>query len=365
MNSVDSTPQLSIVVPTFNERENVSVLLERLGTVLAEEAWEVIFVDDNSPDETWAVLRALALKDPRVRCLRRIGRRGLSGACIEGMLISSSPFVAVMDADLQHDEARLPDMLNALRSGRADLVIGSRYIDGGSVDSFSRRRLGFSRLATMLAKALLSIKVTDPMSGFFMMRRQAFEDIAPKLSVQGFKILLDIIVSGRNRLRVVELPYEFRSRMLGDSKLDSLVALDFIGLLLSKLTGDLISLRFLLFALVGSIGLVTHFATLYFALYTGLDFPASQSIASVVAMTGNFILNNLLTYRDQRLRGWAFIRGLLLFYGVCGIGLIANVGIASSVFAQRSVWWLAGAAGALVGVMWNYAMSSFLVWRRR
>ncbi len=362
---MDSTPQLSIIVPTFNERENIPVLLERLGKVLAGEAWEVIFVDDDSPDQTWSSARSLALGDLRVRCLRRIGRRGLSGACIEGVLASSSPFIAVMDADLQHDEAQLPNMLGILRNDRADLVIGSRYIEGGSAESLSGRRLGISWLATTIAKELFRIEVKDPMSGFFMMQRQTFEEIAPKLSVQGFKILLDIIVSGQNRLRIVEVPYKFRSRILGVSKLDSLVALDFIGLLVSKLTGDLVSLRFLLFALVGAIGMVVHFATLYLSLHSlGLDFPTSQAGASIVAMTGNFTLNNLLTYRDQRLRGLGFLRGLLIFYGVCGIGLLANVGIAASVFFQHSVWWLAGAAGALVGVMWNYTMSSLLVWRR-
>ncbi|MGB3044420.1 MAG: glycosyltransferase family 2 protein [Xanthobacteraceae bacterium] len=358
--------QLSVIVPTFNERDNVAVLFARLAETLEGISWEVIFVDDNSPDGTWQTVQELAQRDPRARCIRRIGRRGLSGACIEGILASSAPCVAVMDADLQHDETQLPKMLGLLQRGEAELVVGSRYIDGGNADSFNRQRRGASEFATTLAKKLLRVEVADPMSGFFMIRRDRFEQLAPKLSVQGFKILLDIVATGQGKLRVVEIPYAFGSRLHGESKLDSMVALDFLGLLLAKMTGDAVSLRFLLFALVGSIGLVVHLAVLDVSFNAfGYSFAESQLIGAVAAMTSNFLLNNFLTYRDQRLKGLSIVSGLLMFYLVCSVGLFANVGVAFSVYGQQPIWWLAGAAGALMGVVWNYAMSGLFVWRKR
>ena len=360
------TPELSVVVPTFNERDNVTTLFRRLEAALTGIAWEVIFVDDNSPDATWDVVRGLARQDSRVRCIRRIGRRGLSGACIEGILACSAPYAAVIDADLQHDETQLAKMLGLLQAGAADLVVGSRYIEGGSADSFDRQRAGASQLATEVAKRVLRVKIKDPMSGFFMIRRDRFEQLAPQLSTQGFKILLDIVATARGELRVVEVPFTFGSRLHGESKLDSMVALDFLGLVLAKLTRDVVSLRFLMFAMVGSLGLLVHLAALYAALkLIHLPFAESQACGAISAMTSNFILNNFLTYRDQRLKGLAILRGLLLFYLVCSVGLLANVGVAFSVYDQEPIWWLAGAAGALMGVVWNYAMSGLFVWRKR
>jgi dolichol-phosphate mannosyltransferase len=359
-------PKLSVVIPTFNERDNVTTLFRRLEKTLAGIPFEAVFVDDNSPDGTWEVLRALSREDSRVRCIRRIGRRGLSGACIEGILASSAPCAAVIDADLQHDETQLPKMLAALQSGEFDLVVGSRYIEGGSAESFNRQRAGASAFATEIAKRVLRVEIADPMSGFFMIRRDRFEALAPLLSTQGFKILLDVVATAHGALRIKEIPYTFGSRLHGESKLDSMVALDFLGLVLAKLTHDVVSLRFLLFAMVGSLGVIVHFAGLYTALKVlHLPFAEAQAVGAICAMTSNFILNNFLTYRDQRLKGFAIVRGLLLFYLVCSVGLFANVGVAFSVYDQQPIWWLAGAAGALMGVVWNYAMSGLFVWRKR
>jgi dolichol-phosphate mannosyltransferase len=359
-------PALSVVVPTFNERDNVAQLYRKLDSALTGIAWEVVFVDDNSPDKTWQVVRELARQDSRVRCIRRIGRRGLSGACIEGILASGAPYAAVMDADLQHDETQLPKMLSLLESGKAELVVGSRYVEGGSADSFDRQRAGFSAFATGIARRVLGVSIADPMSGFFMIRRDKFEQIAPKLSTQGFKILLDIVATAQGDLKTIEVPFTFGSRLHGESKLDSMVALDFLGLVLAKFSNDVVSLRFLLFAMVGGTGLFVHLATLFLTLEVlGWPFPEAQAAGALVAMTSNFILNNFLTYRDQRLRGFAILRGLLTFYLVCSVGLLANVGVAFSVYDQEPIWWLAGAAGALMGVVWNYAISGLFVWRKR
>jgi dolichol-phosphate mannosyltransferase len=257
-------------------------------------------------------------------------------------------------------------MLALLRGGEFDLVIGSRYIEGGSADSFDRQRAGASAFATGLARRVLRVKIADPMSGFFMIRRDRFEQLAPQLSTQGFKILLDIVATAGGHLRIKEIPYSFAARLHGESKLDSIVALDFLGLVLAKLTHDAVSLRFLLFATVGSIGILVHFVGLFVALRAfHLPFTAAQGCGAFSAMTSNFILNNFLTYRDQRLSGLALVRGLVVFYLVCSVGLAANVGVAFSVYDQEPIWWLAGAAGALMGVVWNYAISGLFVWRRR
>src|SRR6202158_380159 len=281
-------PQLSVIVPTFNERDNVTTLLRRLETALTGVAWEVIVVDDNSPDGTWDVVRNLARSDPRVRRIRRINRRGLSGACIEGILASSAPCAAVIDADLQHDETQLPVMLAPLQRGEADLVVGSRYVEGGSADSFNKQRAGASALATEVAKRVLRVKIADPMSGFFMIRRDRFEQLAPQLSTQGFKILLDIVATARGDLRVMEVPSAFGSRLHGESKLDSMVALDFLGLVLAKLTRDVVSLRFLLFAMVGSIGFFVHLGGVFVALEIfDVPFQEAPDCGALSAQTRN------------------------------------------------------------------------------
>ena len=259
-------PLLSVVVPTFNERDNVTVLYRRLAATITDIPWEVVFVDDNSPDGTWEVVRGLARQDSRVRCIRRVGRRGLSGACIEGILASSAPYAAVIDADLQHDETQLPKMVALLQSGEAELVVGSRYIEGYKAEGFNKQRAGASALATEVARRALKVEIADPMSGFFMIRRDRFEQLAPQLSTQGFKILLDVVATAQGKLRTVEIPYTFGARQHGESKLDSMVALDFLGLVLAKLTHDVISLRFVLFAMVGALGLLVHLAALFIAL---------------------------------------------------------------------------------------------------
>jgi dolichol-phosphate mannosyltransferase len=357
-------PELSVVIPTFKERDNVAVLLQRLDTALVGVAWEAIFVDDDSPDGTSATVKEIASTDTRVRCLRRVNRRGLAGACIEGMLASSAPYVAVIDADLQHDERLLPRMLAALRSGDSDLVVGSRYATGGNSDSFSRHRDAASRLATYLAQRFTHARLADPLSGFFMMRRDRFDPLAGSLQTQGFKILLDILIMAAGRLRIVEIPYVFGARAHGESKLDAQVGMDFLGLLLAKLTGGAVTPRFLSFVSVGTLGLGVHLVTLRAALTAlELDFSYAQGLATVVAMTGNFFLNNMLTYRDKRLTGLPLVGGLLKFYAVSAVGALANVGMGYWLYTHDSVWWLAGASGALMGAVWNYSMSTILVWR--
>jgi dolichol-phosphate mannosyltransferase len=359
-------PQLTIVVPTRNERDNVRPVYDALCRALHGMDWEVVFVDDDSKDGTAEAVCRLANSDCRVRCIRRIGRRGLASACIEGILASSAPYVAVMDADLQHDEQLLPRMLETLiTEPNVDAVVGSRYVEQGSIATLSRERAFLSSLATRIARSLLQVPLTDPMSGFFMVRREAFEGAVRKLSSIGFKILLDFLASSPRPLQVKEIPYHFRERHSGESKFDALIGWEYLMLLADKVIGHIVPIRFFVFALVGGLGLVVHLAVLWLCLNPmQMTFELSQATATGIAIIGNFTLNNWLTYHDRRLTGWRFVRGLLSFALICSFGAVANVGIATLLFTQQhTYWWIAGIAGAAMSAVWNYAVSSTYTWR--
>ncbi len=360
------SPELSIIVPTFNERPNVPLLVDKLREALSGIEWEVIFVDDDSTDGTIDLVRSIASSDSRVRGIRRVSRRGLSGACVEGILSSSARFVAVMDGDLQHDETCLPMMLRTLREDKADIVVASRFgTTGQHRQGLSQVRSLGSRFAIRIAQTFLRVTVSDPMSGFFMLRREIVDTVAPRLSQQGFKILLDLLASSRGRLRVEEIPFVFRARIHGESKLDLSVVMEYLGLVVAKASGDLVSLRFLSFGLVGTAGLAVHLAVLRVLLLRGLSFPASQTAAMLMAMTFNYTLNNLFTYRDMRRRGWRFFTGLAMFAALCSFGVVAGVGVSSMFYQSEPRWWLAGLAGAVIGAAWNYVTNSAITWRKR
>jgi dolichol-phosphate mannosyltransferase len=279
------------------------------------------------------------------------------------MLASSAPYLAVIDGDLQHDERLLPEMLNALKERKLDLVVGSRYVKGGGVGQWNRNRAAMSALATRLARLIIDQPLSDPMSGFFVMTRSALERAVRRLSGQGFKVLLDLFASTPEPYQYCELPYTFRDRLHGESKLDSLVAWEYLMLLLDKLIGWLVPVRLVVFTAVGATGVVVHLVTLRLAM-VAFSFVTAQAIATAIAITSNFVVNNILTYRDRRLRGLKFFTGLLSFFAICGVGAIANVGIASAVFQQQYTWWLSALAGVAVGLIWNYAVSSALTWGR-
>jgi dolichol-phosphate mannosyltransferase len=361
-----AAPELAVVIPTLNERDNVPIVVQRLNRVLAGISWEAIFVDDDSPDGTADVVRALARTQGNIRVLQRLGRRGLSSACIDGILASAAPYAAVMDGDLQHDENLLPVMLAKLKAERLDIVVASRHIGQGGVGEWQRSRIMISDIASRLGRLVVKADLSDPMSGFFMIKRDAFSEAMRSLSGQGFKILLDLFASSPRPLAFAEVPLNFRQRLHGESKLDAMVAWEYLMLLLEKLVGPAVPVRFLLFSLIGGLGVGTHLLTLWFGTHVlFVGFAIAQTAATLVAMTGNFLLNNLFTYRDRRLRGKRLWTGLISFYAVCGAGTAANVGIASHLVYGDTSWWLAGLAGAAVSVVWNYAMSSIFTWSPR
>ena len=355
---------VTVVIPTFRERENIPLVLARLDALLGEFNWEVVFVDDDSDDGSADVLLQLSRTHPRMRAIRRIGRRGLASACLEGMASSSAEVFAVMDADLQHDEKILPEMLAAFREDPAlDLAVGTRYTGGGGFSNWPKHRQLVSQFATVIEKSILRTPLSDPMTGFFALRRELFEETVRNMTGKGFKILLDIVLSTRRKLRTREFPYEFRAREHGESKLDVVVGLEYLYLLVDKTIGRLVPVSFVLYILAGLSGLLLHLVILGLLFRgAGFHFVNAQICATVVAMVSNFLVNNAVTFRSRRLKGFLLAVGLTAYMAICGLGAIVNVRFADYLFEHAIHWWFAGAAGALIGAVWNYAVSTQIVW---
>ena len=369
--------QLAVVLPTYKERANIAPMVARLDAALAGLAWEAIFVDDNSPDGTGDELRRIAQTDPRVRVIERIGRRGLASAAIEGMCATAAPIVAVMDADQQHDPALLPGMLAAIESGAHDVAVGSRFAEGASTEAWGRPdRVKASGLANKLARKMTGVELTDPMSGFFMLRAETLRGDAHRLSGVGFKILLDILATVDAPLRIKEFPIAFAARTEGESKLDRTVVFEFLIGLYDKWLGRIIPTRFALFGTVGAMGVVVQFAGLWAILHLLLGerfvyghwsqdtlFNVANTLAAMLAMTFNFVLNNELTYADSRLRGFLpLLKGWAKFAATCSLGLLTNVGSAAALKAMGFHEVIAVLAGIVLGSVWNFALSSRFVW---
>jgi dolichol-phosphate mannosyltransferase len=358
-------PELAVVIPTFNERENVPVVLAALSKALDGIEWEAVFVDDHSPDGTAERVREIALENPRVRIVERIGRRGLSSACIEGMLATAAPYLAVMDADMQHDESLLRKMLEQVKQEKLDIVVASRNIEGGSMGKFAQRRVWLSQSGARISQLVCRCNVSDAMSGFFLLDRQFFQLVVNRLTGTGFKIVVDLLASSPRPVRLGEIPYHFRTRQWGESKLDVNVELEYLFLVVDKLVGRAIPTRFVMFVLVGSLGLVVHLGILALLHYrTLVDFSRAQAIATVAAMTFNFLLNNTVTFRDRRLKGWRLLRGLLYFYIACSIGAVMNVSFAKLLNGRGVPWYLAGISGMAISSVWNYGVNTVITWRR-
>ncbi|MBY8332765.1 glycosyltransferase family 2 protein [Qipengyuania sp. NZ-96] len=359
--------ELAIILPTLNERDNLAPLVERIEGALGRSGWEVLIVDDNSADGTSDEARRLSLSDPRVRVIQRIGRRGLSSAAIEGFCATAAPYVAVMDADHQHDPKLLVEMLTAVKSGEADVAVASRFAEGASMAEWNRPdREKLSSVANTLARKLTGVDLSDPMSGFFLLRSATARELVPGLSGIGFKILLDLLATSETPLKVKDFPMNFSARRSGESKLDRAIALDFLAGLYDKSFGRVIPTRFALFGTVGVIGVGVHMAILYaFMLVGGANFSWSQAVATFGAMTFNFWLNNFLTYRDRRLKeANKVFWGWVSFIAACSIGAFANVAVATTLHDRGLPTVVAALVGIGIGSVWNYALSSRFVWGR-
>lgn len=361
---VPTSIDLAVVLPTYNERDNVGEIITRLEDTLHGLRWELIFVDDDSPDGTTEIVRAYARQDSRVRLVHRIGRRGLSSACIEGILATSANYIAVMDADLQHDETILPAMLRKLHEESLDIVVGTRNAKNGSMGEFCKKRVLLSRLGKKISNLICRCELSDPMSGFFLVNRSFFLEIVHDLQGSGFKILVDMVSSSQRPVRFGEVGYRFRNRRHGESKLDARTAVEYLFLVINKLMGGLIPLRFAIFSFIGAAGVATYLICLALMLRgLHLHFSTAQVIATFIAMTENFLLNNLATSRDRSLRGIHLISGLISFWIACSFGAWANVVFAIDLLHSGKPWYIAGLAGIVISSVWNYSIMSLFTWQ--
>jgi dolichol-phosphate mannosyltransferase len=280
------------------------------------------------------------------------------------MLASSAPYLAVMDADLQHDEAVLPQMLERLKTKNLDVVVGSRNIAGGSMGEFAQSRIRLSMLGRRFSQSVCRCEINDPMSGFFVLSRPFLMEVVHGVSGIGFKILVDLLASCHRQVRLEEMPYRFRNRQHGESKLDILVGVEYLQLLLDKFVGDYVSPSFVLFGLVGASGVLLYLAVLWMQLsWLGVSFRQAQVVSTLAAMTTNFLLNNAITYRDRRLRGWNILRGLILFYVACSFGVLINLETAEFVRSAGFPWYAAGLFGLILSSVWNYGVTRIFTWR--
>lgn len=362
-----SAPELAIVVPVLNERDNVVPLLNALrASGLSAIDYEVIFVDDDSADGTADFVRSLALNDCRVRIVKRIGRRGLTSAAVEGMLSSSAPYLAVMDGDLQHDERILPKMLAKLKDENLDIVIGSRHVEEGSMGEMAAHRQFMSRFAQSLSKIVCHTDLSDPMSGFFLLTRKYLDEVAHYLSNTGFKILLDLVASAHRTVRIGEVGYQFRQRLHGQSKLDIVVLLEYFQLIVDKLIGNWIPVSYVIYALAGSVGAVAYLMLMYGLRLAGVkSLVDAQLISSLIVIGLNFLLNNQFTFRSLRLRGRRFVIGLIGFYVACSFGVLLNLRTFDYLSSTGVPWYVAAVVGIFAGSLWNYWISTVIIWQVR
>ena len=348
-----------------------------MDTALPGVDYELVIADDDSPDGTWAIAQELANTNPRIRVLRRTADRGLSRAVIEGFLSSSSDYVGVVDADLQHDPAILKEMIAALDAG-AEIAVGSRYVEGGGTGTWNAVRRFQSWVATRLARTFLGVELTDPMSGFFLLPRGDFNRIHKQLDSSGFKILLEIVA----RLapsKIKEVPYTFRTRMAGESKLSSKVVLQYLGQLwrLSSVSRYM-SVRFIKFAIVGASGTIVNLCGfLILAALLGLRDWRISGLATLFANFSNYIFNNAWTFVDRGHRGWSLLRGYASYLGFSLIGMSASTltfaglsvayhtfpGVAPGTKAPYILALAFQLVGILVGTVFNYELNKRFTWR--
>jgi len=353
---------LSVIVPTYNEREAVPALVDRVRRALGGIPYELVFADD-STDGTDAVIAALAREDPRIRLLHRTGRRGLATAVVEGIGAARGEVVCVLDADLQHPPERIPDLIKALEETGAEVVVASRYLPGGSYRGLSGLRRLASRVATWLAKLLLrrARPVSDPMSGFFAFRRSVVEGV--HLAPVGYKILLEILARGNFR-KVVEVPYVFEARAAGHSKLTLRQNLDYLRHLLRLLPANPEDLRFVRFVLVGASGIGVNTAALWGLVRLGMHYRPAGVLAIATAITWNFLWNDAFTWRDRRSRNLGTkLRRYLQYWAVTGLGSAIQYALYLLLTGAGLPYLLSNLVGIGVAVGWNYRMHGSWTWR--
>ncbi|MCL0050237.1 glycosyltransferase [Dehalococcoidia bacterium] len=358
---MDST--VCLIIPTYNERGNILPLVERIHHALSGYDYEILFVDDNSGDETAELITALSSQYP-VKVIVRKNKKGLASAVVDGLGQATGQIIGVMDADLQHPPEVLPDLLREVQNG-ADIVIASRYIKGGACQGWGLARRIISKGAIFLAHLLLpsTRQVRDPVSGFFIFNREVVANA--NLRPTGYKILLEILMEGKFR-NLAEVPFTFRVRTSGASKLNARQQIDYLKHIYSlmKRKGEL--LRFVKFCLVGLSGVLVHLGLLYLLTeFVGLFYLVSAVISIQSSIISNFTLNNYFTFADRRLPGAkSFLNRLLKFNLVSLAGLGLNIGVLGLLTEVFGIYYLISALGGIVvAVLWNYLVNTGWTWR--
>lgn len=359
--------ELSVVVPSYNELKNIAILLKKLASLLHELQYEIIVVDDNSPDKTWDKVATLSKQDSRIRLLRRFDRRGLSSAILEGFSTARGKYICVLDADMQHDETKILDMIEEMDRLNAEIVVGSRKVAGGGVQGWTWQRRFMSWVGSCISRAVVSSKIKDPMSGFFMLRQDFFRRIVDLLNPRGFKLLMEIINAG-NKLNptIREVGYVFKDRQHGKSKLNSTVILDFFLSLYDIKLGAVVPFRVFMYCLVGLSGVFINMAALgFFVTVVKLTENSALLCAIFIAMLSNFVCNNLLTFRDYSFSlPSSFISGFIKYLALCSFGALINYTV-SMFFFQKLFWsiYLSNLIGIAIAMFWNYVMNSKYTWK--
>jgi dolichol-phosphate mannosyltransferase len=360
--------EISLVIPTYNERENIGILLPQVYRVLKEtgRSFEVIVVDDDSPDGTWEVVQAMMRELPNLRGLRRIGERGLARAVLKGWQEAWGEILAVMDGDLQHPPETLALLIEALEKQGGDMAVASRHVRGGGVSEWNILRRGISWGATLAASWMLPgtlATVHDPMSGYFALRRSVIEGCT--LKPEGYKILLEVLGRGHYRT-VIEVPYVFIERQQGQSKLGLRQYREFVTHLM-RLSWETRELqRFVRYCFVGGIGVVVNMMTLTILTASGMEYLLAGVVAVEAAIGTNFLLNELWSFADLSRRHSGAISRLLRFlkfnlFCAAGAGIALVVLWLLTDYAGFHYLWsnLVGIAAATV---WNYGMNANFTW---
>ena len=358
---------ISVIIPTYNEYKNLPKLLDQLLNLETIFEKEIIIVDDNSSDGTQNLARSYSQNDRRIRLISRLGRSGLSSAIKEGCLCASGDLIVIMDADGQHEPNSIINGLEKFNNKNIDIIIGSRFLEESIIKGLSSKRESGSSIANFLARITLHSgykKLTDYMTGFILLKRNSCIKYIEKIDVNGFKFLYELLSLSKGKLTVIEIPLVFGFREFGQSKLDLAVIWDFLISLIHNFFGRIIPRRAFSFALVGLIGVFVQMFVIYFLLaVTDFDFEKILPVGVILAATSNYIINNILTFRSNKLSGKNFYFGLFKFLLVASLPIIANIGVANLFYNQLSSnTFFAQIAGILVVFIWNYAASSRVVW---
>ena len=359
---------VSIVMPSYNERENIEPLISELAIQdqICHFAFRVIVVDDDSPDGTAEHIKQIDWRYQfRVDCIHRIGRNGLSSAVVEGALLADSEWIAVMDCDGQHDPLDLREMYLLATTRQLDLVIGSRFLETEELDTHRGLRAVISKAGNSIGRLVCGLPLTDPLTGFFLIKRDLFLAAIPNIGRSGFKILLDILMFYRSaELKIAEKQINFRVRRTGDSKLSAEVIGGFLTQTAKLMTSRFIPTQIITYSIVGSVGVFVHLTVQSIFLAAGANFTMAHAIGTLIAMAGNFFLNNRLTFQRHALRGLALASGLLRYAACCSLGAMANIGVAALLNSNTdNPWVLSALCGVLTGTLFNYMAAKTFVWR--